>query len=325
MLARLRLCLVMRSLSYGELEARSNALGRYLIGLGVGPDAVVGIALPRSFEMVIALVGVLKAGGAYLPLDPEYPEDRLRYMLGDSGADVVISRSDVLERLGLGGIDTNTTPDTDTDTDTLPNTSTDPSVIPTHILCVDDAGLSAALADQETARISNAERVAPLRPDHLAYVIYTSGSTGRPKGVGNTHGGAINLVVAQEQGFDIKPGDRVLQFAAQSFDASIWEIFNTVLNGGTLVLLDNEVRQSVEALTDLIATQNVTHAFLPPALAGLIPTGSLSSCAYAYCGWRSLYARYHLPLCRWSAVNQCVWPNRGNGLCRTDSPARCGS
>ena len=108
MLARLRLCLVMGALSYGELEARSNALGRYLIGLGVGPDAVVGIALPRSFEMVIALVGVLKAGGAYLPLDPEYPEDRLRYMLGDSGADVVISRSDVLERLGLGGIDTNT-------------------------------------------------------------------------------------------------------------------------------------------------------------------------------------------------------------------------
>ena len=107
------------ALSYGELEARSNALGRYLIGLGVGPDAVVGIALPRSFEMVIALVGVLKAGGAYLPLDPEYPEDRLRYMLGDSGADVVISRSDVLERLGLGGIDTIP----DTDTDTLPNTN----------------------------------------------------------------------------------------------------------------------------------------------------------------------------------------------------------
>ena len=175
------------ALSYGELEARSNALGRYLIGLGVGPDAVVGIALPRSFEMVIALVGVLKAGGAYLPLDPEYPEDRLRYMLGDSGADVVISRSDVLERLGLGGIDTNT------DTDTLTQYQyTDRFVIPTHILCVDDAGLSAALADQETARISNAERVAPLRPDHLAYVIYTSGSTGRPKGVGNTHGGMVN-------------------------------------------------------------------------------------------------------------------------------------
>ena len=112
------------ALSYGELEARSNALGRYLIGLGVGPDAVVGIALPRSFEMVIALVGVLKAGGAYLPLDPEYPEDRLRYMLGDSGADVVISRSDVLERLGLGGIDTDTDTLLDTDTDTLPNTNT---------------------------------------------------------------------------------------------------------------------------------------------------------------------------------------------------------
>ena len=118
------------ALSYGELEARSNALGRYLIGLGVGPDAVVGIALPRSFEMVIALVGVLKAGGAYLPLDPDYPEDRLRYMLGDSGADVVISRSDVLERLGLGGIDTNTTPDTDT----LPNTNTSTDAPQTALL-----------------------------------------------------------------------------------------------------------------------------------------------------------------------------------------------
>ena len=135
--------------------------------------------------------------------------------------------------------------------------------------------MSAALADQETARISNAERVAPLRPDHLAYVIYTSGSTGRPKGVGNTHGGAINLVAAQEQGFDIKPGDRTLQFAAQSFDASIWEIFNTVLNGGTLVLLDNEVRQSVEALTDLIATQNVTHAYTASCV-GRIDTNGLS-------------------------------------------------
>ena len=274
------------ALSYGELEARSNALGRYLIGLGVGPDAVVGIALPRSFEMVIALVGVLKAGGAYLPLDPDYPEDRLRYMLGDSGADVVISRSDVLERLGLGGIDTNT--DADTDTDTLPNTSTDSFVIPTHILCVDDAGLSAALADQETARISNVERVAPLRPDHLAYVIYTSGSTGRPKGVGNTHGNVVNLVAANEQGFDVKPGDRVYSLLRNRLMQSVSEIFTTFLNGGTLVLPDNEVRQSVEALTDLIATQNVTHANSASCF-GRVDTNGLSfKCAYAYCGWRSL-------------------------------------
>ena len=85
--------------------------------------------------------------------------------------------------------------------------------------------MSAALADQETARISNAERVAPLRPEHLAYVIYTSGSTGRPKGVGNTHGGADQSGCGKEQGFDVKPGDRMLQFAAQSFDVSVWEIF----------------------------------------------------------------------------------------------------
>ena len=89
------------SLSYAELEARSNALARHLIGLGVGPDAVVAIALPRSFEMVVALLAVLKAGGAYLPLDPDYPQDRLRFMLEDSRANVLISRSDVLEELGL--------------------------------------------------------------------------------------------------------------------------------------------------------------------------------------------------------------------------------
>ena len=137
--------------------------------------------------------------------------------------------------------------------------------------------MSAALADQETTRISNAERVAPLRPDHLAYVIYTSGSTGRPKGVGNTHGGAINLIAANEQGFDLNQATGCCSLLRNRLMSSVWEIFNTVLNGGTLVLLDNEVRQSVEALTDLIATQNVTHAFLPPALAGLIPTGSLSN------------------------------------------------
>ena len=149
--------------------------------------------------------------------------------------------------------------------------------------------MSAALADQETARISNAERVAPLRPEHLAYVIYTSGSTGRPKGVGNTHGGAINLVAHKNKalilnratGFYSLLRNRLMSISGDIYNISQW---------GTLVLPDNEVRQSVEALTDLIATQNVTHAFLPPALAGLIPTGSLSSLQYAYCGWRGLYA-----------------------------------
>ena len=250
------------ALSYGELEARSNALGRYLIGLGVGPDAVVGIALPRSFEMVIALVGVLKAGGAYLPLDPEYPEDRLRYMLGDSGADVVISRSDVLERLGLGGIDTDTDTllDKNTDTDTLPNTntSTDPSVIPTHILCVDDAGLSAALADQETARISNVERVAPLRPEHLAYVIYTSGSTGRPKGVGNTHENVWRLLNQTEEWFNFGSDDVWTLFHSYAFDFSVWELWGAFAYGGRLVIVPDDARHSPEALLDLLVKEQVT-------------------------------------------------------------------
>ena len=150
------------SLSYAELEARSNALARRLIGLGVWPDAVVAIALPRSFEMVVALVGVLKAGGAYLPLDPDYPQDRLRFMLEDSRANVLISRSDVLVALGAE--------------ETLRG--------PSQILCLDEESLADTLTHYGTDRIADVERHRPLRPDHLAYVIYTSGSTGRPKGCG---------------------------------------------------------------------------------------------------------------------------------------------
>ncbi|MDN2584325.1 non-ribosomal peptide synthetase [Aquibium sp. ELW1220] len=254
------------SLSYAELEARSNALARELIGRGVGPDAVVAIALPRSFEMVVALIAVLKAGGAYLPLDPDYPRDRLRFMLEDSRANVLLGTSDVLEQLGL-----------EARYDAWTGASAGAAHRPSQILCLDDASFAATLDRHSTDRITNAERHQPLRPDHLAYVIYTSGSTGRPKGVGNTQGGVINLIAAQQRGFDVSPGDRVLQFAAQSFDAAISEVLVTLGSGGALLLPAAATRHSPEALTGLITEQAITHATLPPALVQLLPAPALST------------------------------------------------
>ena len=160
------------ALGYAELEARSNALARHLISLGAGPDTVVAIALERSFEMVIALMAVLKAGGAYLPLDPDYPQDRLAYMLEDSKADILVTRKEISDRLSLVH---NHAPAHDA---------------PAHIVSLEDTRLHAALDSLATHAITQDERNTPLKPDHLAYVIYTSGSTGKPKGVGNTHAGA---------------------------------------------------------------------------------------------------------------------------------------
>ena len=236
------------ALDYAELEARSNALARHLISLGAGPDTVVAIALERSFEMVIALMAVLKAGGAYLPLDPDYPQDRLAYMLEDSKADILVTRKEISDRLSLVH---NHAPAHDA---------------PAHIVSLEDTRLHAALDSLATHAITQDERNTPLKPDHLAYVIYTSGSTGKPKGVGNTHAGVVNLVASQADGFNVKPGDRVLQFAALSFDAAVSEALVTLGTGSTLVLSTKDCRLSSDALSVFIQEHSVSHATLPPAL-----------------------------------------------------------
>lgn len=270
------------TLSYAELEARSNALARHLIDIGVGPDDVVAIALPRSFEMVVAILGVLKAGGAYLPLDPDYPRERLRYMLDDSRAGLLLTRSDMLERLGLDTAHNTGNRAEDraedraaTDADRNADGTTAPHR-PARILPLDAPELAHTLARHATQRIANAERKKPLRHDHIAYLIYTSGSTGRPKGVANTQGGVSNLVAAQRQAFDIAPGDRVLQFAALSFDAAVWEMLVALGSGGTLLLPGAEMRRSAEAVGRLIAAEGVAVAILPPVLLRLIPEDALA-------------------------------------------------
>src|SRR5262249_31814978 len=224
-------------LSYGGLELRANQLAHHLRALGVGAESVVGVCLERSLELVIALLGILKAGGAYLPLDPEYPAERLSFMLEDAGAALLLTQSRLRDRVGAPGV---------------------------RRLELD--GAAAAIA--APARSPPASAVGP---PHLAYrsPISPSGSTGMPKGVAVTHNGIPNLAAAQIDRFAIPSQSRVLQFASPSFDAAVSEIATALVSGATLVLAAAE--RGGDALAGLICAQNVSHATLPPVLLADLP------------------------------------------------------
>src|SRR6185369_15466822 len=225
-----------RTLTYAALDAHANRLAHHLQSLGVGPETMVGLCVERSPEMLIGLIGILKAGGAYLPLDPNYPRERLAFMLADAGCPVLVTQSALLDR--------------------LPDDAAHRQVVRL------DADASVIARQSDTAPLLDLD----LR--HPAYVIYTSGSTGTPKGVVVEHGGIPNLAAAQIDRFAIAAGDRVLQFASPSFDAAVSEVATTLMVGATLVLPAEE--RAGEALANLIVEKDVTHATLPPVLlAGL--------------------------------------------------------
>ncbi|MDX3854761.1 amino acid adenylation domain-containing protein [Streptomyces sp. AK02-01A] len=231
------------SLSYGEVNARANRLARHLTGLGVGPERIVAVALPRSVEWLVAVVAVMKAGGAYLPVDPEYPAERIAYMLDDARPVCVLTDSATAH--------------------TLPGTA-DPLVLD---------GIRTETADPTD--LTDADRSAPLLLGSPAYVIYTSGSTGRPKGVVVTHQGIASLAAAQSERLGLTPASRVLQFASPSFDAAFWEVCMALLSGARLVMAPTDELLPGEGLAALVRRHGVTHATLPPAALAVLPEDAL--------------------------------------------------
>ncbi|WP_141554442.1 non-ribosomal peptide synthetase, partial [Xenorhabdus kozodoii] len=225
------------TLSYGELNRRANQLAHHLIGLGVRPDDRVAICVERSLEMVVGLLAVLKAGAAYVPLDPDYPADRLAYMLDDAAPVVLLTQASLVATLR-----------SDRPTVQLDTVSFDGSATNNP-----DAG---------------------VLPHHLAYVIYTSGSTGLPKGVMVEHRGLYNLTQAQIAAFHITAHSRLLQFASFSFDACISEIATTLCQGACLILASREALLPGEALMSTLKTQAITHVTLPPVAAGALTPGA---------------------------------------------------
>src|SRR5262249_21032580 len=217
-------------LSYGELNESANRLAHYLVRMGVGPEYVVGIALERGVMMVVAVMAALKSGGAYLPLDPSYPAERLTYMLEDSSVPVVLTESRILNRLPSSYAQT---------------------------VCLDEEW-------KQIEEQPNQNLWPEIDSAQAAYVIYTSGSSGTPKGVVVTHRGIASLSESQVERLGVKRQSRILQFASLSFDASVWEVVMALASGASLVLVGEESR-SGEQLQEVMKEQAVTHATLPPS------------------------------------------------------------
>jgi amino acid adenylation domain-containing protein len=219
-----------RRLTYRELTERANQLAHSLRSKGVGADVPVGVCLPRSPELLVTLLGVLKAGGACLPLDPDYPKERLTYMLEDSQAPVLITNSEFRPVFGSEKREV--------------------------VLLDSIEALEGHSRENPSSRTT---------PDNLAYVIYTSGSTGKPRGVLLTHRGLVNHNVAAIQLYGITPSDRVMQFASISFDIAIEEMWPTWIAGATLVNRASKALMGGSELLGWIQQQQITVLNLPTA------------------------------------------------------------
>jgi len=232
-------------LSYQQLEQRSNQVAHYLRKLGVGPDVRVGVCLDRSVELVVFLLGVLKAGGAYIPLDPGYPAERLQYMAQDAQAPVVIVQKRQIEQFANLGV---------------------------RLICAEDQQ-----AEIERERVADVG--VGLEDENLAYVIYTSGSTGKPKGAMNTHRGLQNRLQWMQEKYQLTSDDRVLQKTPFSFDVSVWEFFWPLMVGARLVMAEPGRHQDPEYLGQTIEQQGVTTLhFVPSMLQAFLESGEAKRC-----------------------------------------------
>ncbi|RKH67424.1 non-ribosomal peptide synthetase [Corallococcus interemptor] len=221
-----------QTLTYAQLDARANQLAHALRRRGVGPEARVALSVERSLDVAVGLLGILKAGGAWVPVDPLLPRERLAFMLEDSGASVLVTQAPLLERFPEGHR--------------------------ARALCL-DVERDALAGECVAAPVSG------VGARNLAYVLYTSGSTGLPKGTAIEHRGVCNLVVHEATAYGIGPGSRVLQFASLSFDLSVEEIFTTLCSGATLVLAPLEDLMPGEPLRKLLRDEALTVISLTPA------------------------------------------------------------
>ena len=221
-----------QELSYAQLNQRANQVAHHLHRLGVGPDDLVGIYVERSVEMIVGLLGILKAGAAYVPLDPSYPHARLEQMMADSGIRVLLSQSQWLE--------------------TLPQHQA-------RVICLD-------AADELFASESDEDLRTAVSATNLAYVIFTSGSTGRPKGVMIPHRAIVNRLLWMQRAFPLSTEDLVLQKTPFSFDASVWEFFAPLLAGARLLIVRPGGHQDNNYLVDVVAKERVTTLQLVPSM-----------------------------------------------------------
>jgi len=226
------------SLTYKELNQRADQLAHSLMAMGVGPDVIVGIYLNRSLAMIVAALAVLKAGGAYLPLDPNYPAERLAFMLQDAQAPVLVTGQCMLNALPMR---------------------------PQHIVALDAQG-----------KCTKGETAGPVisraAASDLAYVIYTSGSTGQPKGVEVTHGNLLNLVAWHQRAFKVTATDRASQLSTLGFDAAVWELWPYLTAGASIHLPDRVTTDQPEMVRDWLVSQGITITFLPTPLAERLMT-----------------------------------------------------
>jgi non-ribosomal peptide synthetase component F len=218
------------SLSYAELNARANGLAHWLIDQGTQPDDLVGVCMERSVEMVVALLGIVKAGLAYVPFDPDYPAQRLEHMLEDAELKVLLAQSGVQDALPAHSV---------------------------PVLLLDQVKLDGQPGDNPPAR---------ALPHHAAYVIFTSGSTGRPKGVVNEHRGIVNRLLWMQDEYQLNGSDRVLQKTPFSFDVSVWEFFWPLISGATLVVAKPGGHKDPAYLAELINKERITTLHFVPSM-----------------------------------------------------------
>ncbi|MFD7576702.1 amino acid adenylation domain-containing protein, partial [Streptomyces sp. NPDC059810] len=242
-----------QDLSRTDFDTRVNRLARLLIGRGVGPESVVGVALPRSFDLLLAIHAVVRAGGAYLPLDLTLPADRLTHMTETARPVAILTD--------------------------LRSESALPKTVDAGRIVLDSHAVNDELAGIASDALTDADRLAALLPHHPAYVIFTSGSTGRPKGVMVEHRAIVNRLQWMQHAYSLDGTDRVLQKTPTSFDVSVWELFWPLAQGVPLVIARPEGHKDPEYLAELIREQHVTVLhFVPSMLAAFVAEVEVSSC-----------------------------------------------